>query len=85
MTSGKVIDVPLAVASDGRIVVNVTHLDLDPTEPDLVRRLINEGHVVFLGVVPRELRRELARETEDALADVVGRVGWRVMKRDGGR
>jgi hypothetical protein len=85
-TTGKVIDAPLAiVASDGRMVVNATHLDLDPTEPDLVRRLVADGFEILLAVVvPRDVRPEVRRETEDALADVAGRIGRRVMRRDGG-
>jgi hypothetical protein len=75
----------MAVTSGGSIVINVTHLDLDPNEPDLVRRLVAEGHAVFVAVAVRtDLRAEVLGETQDALADVVGRVGRRVMRRDGG-
>lgn len=83
--TGQLLDAPMAVTSGGSIVINVTHLDLDPNEPDLVRRLVAEGHAVFVAVAVRtDLRAEVLGETQDALADVVGRVGRRVMRRDGG-
>ena len=80
---GRVLDCPMAIASDGSIVINVTHLDLNADEPELVRRLVDEGHEVFVAVVVRpDLRRAVRRETGQALEGVVGRVGRRVMRRD---
>ena len=80
--AGKVIDSPLAVASDGAVVINITHLDLDPLEPGLVARLVEAGHLVLVAIaVPDRLGPELAKNIGDGAADLVGRLGPRVRLR----
>jgi hypothetical protein len=75
-------DAPMAVTSDGSVLVNVMQLDVgcDPTEA--VRVLLKLHHEVFVGVVVRKgHRRTLMRDVDDALADVVGRLGPRLRRR----
>ena len=80
-SAGKVIDAPMAVASDGRIVINVTHLDLDPMEPGLVARLVQAGALVLVAIaVPDRLGPELLRDVDDAASEIAGRLGPRVAR-----
>jgi hypothetical protein len=75
----RVVQAPMAVTSDGMIVVNATHLAVEPTLDAAIRYAKESGHDVFVGVVvPRGLRDEFVREVDDALADVVGRLGPRL-------
>jgi hypothetical protein len=75
-------DAPIAVASDGTIIVNATHLDAGTDPIAAVRRLLDEGHEIFVGVVvPNNLRRELLRDVDDAAADLVGRLGAKLGRR----
>ena len=79
--AGKLLDAPLAVASDGTLLVNVAHLDGMPDPVAAVQRLVDDGHQVFVGVaVPAPLRRELLRDIDGAAADVVGRLGPRLRR-----
>ncbi len=73
-----IVQAPMAVASDGSILVNAAQLvvadDLDAVRAALATRL-----PVFGGVaVPPELRARFVREADDGLADVVGRLGPRL-------
>lgn len=79
---GKLVDAPMALASDGTLLLNVAHLDGMANVVAAVQRLLDDGHQVFVGVaVPARLRRELLRDVEDAAADVVGRLGPRLRRR----
>jgi hypothetical protein len=79
------IDAPMAIASDGMLLINLTHLDGSGDVLGDARRLMAEGHAVFIGVaLGPELRRVVVRDLDDALADVVGRVGAR-LRRSGRR
>ena len=72
---GSFVDAPTALASDGSLMVNVTHL-LNDDPLVALRQLLKDGHQLFVGVVvPGELRGRLLKEVDDSLADVVGRVG----------
>jgi len=82
----RLVDSPMALASDGTPLLNVTHL-VDVDDPvAAVRRLLADGHTLFIGVtLPTELRREHLREVHDVLADAVGRLGPRLRVRKGAR
>jgi hypothetical protein len=73
----------MAITSDGSLVVSMTHIDGDVDDVAAkLRQLLDEGHEVFVGVVvPAGLRRELDRDLEEVLADVVGRLGPRLRSR----
>ena len=74
------IDAPMAIASDGSVLVNLTHLDSSGDVIEDARRLMRDGHQVFIGVaLAPGMRRLVMGELEDALADVVGRVGARLI------
>jgi hypothetical protein len=79
----KLVDAPLAVTSAGDVVLNITHVE-DGAEVDpvaAVRRLLDVGHEVFVGVViPKALRPELLRDVHDVLADAVGRAAPKIRR-----
>lgn len=78
----KLVDDPIAITSGGQLLLNVTHLDGMADAVAAVRRLLDEGHQVFVGIaVPVGLRRQLRRDIDDATADVVGRLGPRLRRR----
>ena len=80
--NSKFVDAPIAVASDGTVIVNITHLDDTADVTEAVQQLLAEGHQVFVGVVvPAALRRALLRDVNDGLADAVGRLGPRLRRR----
>ena len=63
------------------MIINVTHLEDTTDVSAVVARLIDEGHTLFISVaVPDRLRRELLKDVEDAAADIVGRIGARVLR-----
>lgn len=76
------IDAPMALSSDGRTLMNVTHL-VDTT--DLRQALevaLAEGHEVFVGIaVPPYFADEIRRDLDDAASEIVGRLGIRVRRR----
>ncbi len=73
----RVNDAPMAVTSDGKVLINLTHLDVDGDLPNALGRVLQEDHEVFVGlVVP--LRGALRHDLGDAFADVVGRHGRRL-------
>jgi hypothetical protein len=65
---------PLAVASDGTVLVNATEFDGEKTE-ELLEIAVRERGRVFIGVElePEEVKRILARG-EDGLAEAAARV-----------
>ena len=77
----RLVDAPTAWASDGTLLLNITHL-VDAGDPvAAVRRLLADGHTLFIGVaVPLRDRQRLAKDVEDALADAVGRMGPKVRR-----
>jgi hypothetical protein len=69
----------MALASDANIVVNAIQLGPGMSLDDVVRYAKATGSPVFVGVaVPARLRKRFVREIDDALADVVGRLGPRL-------
>lgn len=76
------IDAPLAVTSDGRVLFNVLHVVNDADLGEALRAVMQDGHQVFVGIaVPDHLAAEVRRDLDDAAADIVGRLGVRVMRR----
>lgn len=84
--AGALLDAPMGLTSAGEVIINATHLTGTQDVAAVIARLIDKGHEVFIGVVvPSELRRELMRDIDDAGADIVGRIGVRVLRRRGRR
>jgi hypothetical protein len=77
----KVSTAPMAVASDGALLVNA--YQLTATGDDLatvVEAAKKSGLVVFVGIaVPQHLRGRVLRDLDDGLADIVGRLGPRLI------
>jgi hypothetical protein len=69
----------MAMTSDGKPLLNVTHLN-EATDPAaVVRRLLVEGQTLFIGVaVPARYRKRLAKDIEGAAAEIVCRIGGRL-------
>ena len=67
---------PLALTSDGALVLNAAEFQ-DDTKPETVLRVaLATGLKVFIGIlVPNGHRAWLARAIDDASADVAGRIG----------
>jgi hypothetical protein len=73
---------PMAVASDGSIMINAVEFsnDLDPEV--LAKFAVTTGAAVFVGlVVPPRLIGRLRKDLDDAAADIAGRLGPRLLKR----
>ena len=74
-------DAPMAIASNGMVLVNLTHLE-NGDVLEAARKHLDEGHQVFVGVVvPRHLRASLAKDFEDAASDLTCRIGGRLVRR----
>lgn len=72
----KVAMAPLGLASDGSIIVNANQLGTATNLDAVIGYARATGLPVFVGVVvPGELRRRVLGDVDDALADVVGRLG----------
>ena len=67
---------PMAVASDGGVLVNVAQLTTSGALAAIVAVAERTGLDVFVGiVVPERLRSRVLRDLDDAAADIVGRLG----------
>jgi len=67
---------PMAVASDGALVVNTAQLTTSNSLPAIIKAAESTGLDVFIGVVvPERLRSRVLRDLNDAAADIVGRLG----------
>jgi len=78
----QLLDAPMAVTTDGRVVFNITHLGYGQDPVEAVRQLLEDGHEIFVGVVPpRQLRHGLRRDVHDVLGDAVGRSGPKFRRR----
>jgi hypothetical protein len=67
---------PMAVASDGTVIVNAIQLGSKTDLAAVVGYARDTGLEVFIGiVVPTRLRGWVLRNLDDALADVGGRLG----------
>jgi hypothetical protein len=82
----KVSTAPMAIASDGAVLVNAVEFVNDLTPEALVRFAKGTGATVFVGiVVPRGLGDRLQRDLRDAAADIVGRLGPLLVRRTSAR
>jgi hypothetical protein len=59
-SSKKVCEAPMAVASDGTLVVGAVHLYGNAPAEEMLQRAIKDGATVFIGVVLDGKERELA-------------------------
>ena len=76
------IDAPMGITSDGRTLMNVTHLIKTTDVREALRVALAEGHEVFVGIaVPAYFAEEIRRDLDDAAAEIVGRLGIRVRRR----
>ncbi len=67
---------PMAVTSAGDVLVNACQLTIGNGLSGAIEVARASGLSIFVGVaVPARLRRQLARDVDDALCDVVGRLG----------
>jgi hypothetical protein len=70
---------PMAVASDGEIVINAAQLTTSGSLAAIVKVAERTGLAVFIGVVvPEGQQRRVLDVVDDALADVVGRLGPKI-------
>jgi len=77
---------PMGVASDGGIIVNAHALTNKDGLDAVVEIATKSGLGLFVGVVvPPRVHRRLLRDIDDATADVVGRLGPRLVKGGGRR
>jgi hypothetical protein len=78
----RVLNAPIALASDGKVVVNAAQLASIVDLNDLLACANATSLPIFVGVaIPPGLRGRFVREFDDAVADVVGRLGARVARR----
>jgi hypothetical protein len=74
--SSKVCMAPMAVASDGSLLISVAEFQADTSIATLVRVAAATGLPIFVGVVvPHRFRARLAKDIDDAAADIAGRIG----------
>lgn len=72
---------PMAIASDGSAVVNAYQFAREDHLEAVVEAARATGLPVFVGVVvPARLVPRVLRDVDDALADVVGRLGPRLVR-----
>jgi len=72
---------PMAVASDGGVLVNAAQLTTSDSLAAIVKVAERTGLGVFVGIlVPARLQRGVLRDVDDALADVVGRLGPKLVR-----
>jgi hypothetical protein len=78
----RVLDAPLAVASDGHLLVNAIQLGRGTGLDAIIAYARAAGLPIFVGVaVPASMRARFGAELDDAAADVVGRLGPRLHRR----
>ncbi len=70
---------PMAVASDGTVIVNAGQLTTSGSLAAIIKLAESTGLAVFVGVIiPAHLRGRVLDVVDDALADVVGRLGPKI-------
>jgi len=73
---------PMALASDGSLLLNIAEFQDDLSIVGLARTADASGLVVFVGVaVPPGLRARLLSDIGDAASDIAGRLGEHVVPR----
>jgi thiamine pyrophosphate-dependent acetolactate synthase large subunit-like protein len=67
---------PMAIASDGTILVNATRLTCEDGIEEAIKAALATGRPVFIGVEldPKTAGRALER-LDDAVAEIAGRIG----------
>lgn len=71
----------MVIASDGSIIVNAHQLTTKNGLAAAIEVATKSGLGVFVGVVvPNRLRKSVFLDIDDALSDVVGRLGPRLLK-----
>jgi hypothetical protein len=83
---GVIVDAPMAITSDGKVLFNVTHL-FDEDAADAFHIALDAGLPVFVGVaVDRVTAKQLVADLDDGLAEIVARRASQVRRRRlGGR
>ena len=82
----KVSMAPLAITSAGEIVVNAYQLAMKDELHAAIEVAKLTRLPVFVGVVlPARLHPKILRDVDDAAADIVGRLGPKLLKRRGRR
>jgi len=72
---------PLAVASDGSLLINMAEFQDDVRVEALVSSAKATGLVVFVAVVvPDGFREQVRRDLADAATDMAGRLGPKVVR-----
>jgi hypothetical protein len=72
----KVSTAPMAIASDGAVLVNAAQLTTSGAIAAIVEVAQSTGLDVFVAVVvPERLRVRVLRDVDDAATDIVGRLG----------
>ena len=72
---------PMAIASDGSIVVNAAQLGTKSDLTSVVECAARSGLAVFVGVVvPGRMAEQFLKNVDDSMADIVGRLGPRLVK-----
>ncbi|MFI5302625.1 MAG: hypothetical protein ACHREM_31435 [Polyangiales bacterium] len=78
----QILDAPLAVASDGTVLIGVAWLDHSSKAIDVAQKLVDEGQTIFIGIaIPRSMRADVLAEIENGAAEVAGRLGGRLVRR----
>jgi hypothetical protein len=79
----RVLEVPVALASDGGILVNASQLGVGQHDLSaIIENARATGLPVFVGVaVPDRLTAHIMADIDDALADVMGRLGPKLVRR----
>jgi hypothetical protein len=83
---GAILDAPMAITSDGKVLFNVTHL-FDEGPSEAMKIALDAGLSVFVGVaVDRMTAKQLVADLDDGLAEIVARRASQVRRRRlGGR
>lgn len=75
LRSPTLIDAPLAIVSDGGLVVNATHMFEGEDEHEMLEAALAAGRKVFVGVLLHSDEvTAVVDELEDAVVDIIARV-----------
>ena len=75
---------PMGFTSGGEVVINAAELQDEVRPEALARYAASTGLTVFIGlVVPPEHERAMAKDVQDAAADLAGRLGDRLVRAAG--
>ena len=72
---------PMGFTSGGEVLINAAELQDNARPEALARYAASTGFAIFIGlVVPPEHRHTMARDVQDASADLAGRLGDRLVR-----